>query len=170
MLNSREWIDHIIEVLFAADMRRIDKMISDLVEKNNSIRNENCFGFMHHGKKYINPKYISQKQVLANYPCPTLSLQLYEEARAFDREVKRLVNDEGKIRQALVPLIINCVSLQEVRDCLPDCVVAMMPQLAAIPRHLQDSVAHIRSDRYAMKAYEKALPLMESYSVAALIC
>lgn len=167
--NAHEWVQHIIEVLFQADDRHIANTVRHLNTQNSEIKKRTFHGFIHHGIRFIDPRYERVKASLAKQPLPTLSLQLLPELRLFDAERIRVDTDKGRIRQALVPLMINSLDMQDIRDSVPDCVAALVPQLSKMQRQRQNVTTHIESDVFAMKAYEKALPLMEQYSVAALI-
>lgn len=167
--NAREWTQHIIDVLFKADDRRIATTVQQLNMQNSEIKKQNFHGFIHHGVRFIDPRYERIKVSLAKRPLPTLALQLMPELRLFDKDRNKVEADKSQIRQALVPLMINALDEQDIRDSLPDCVVSLIPQLSKLPRQRQRITTHIASDSYAMKAFEKALPLIEQYSVAALI-
>lgn len=169
MQNSHEWVKYIIDVLFQADDRRIAAAVQRLNTQNSEIRKKNYHGFMHHGIRFIDPRYKSVQAQLAKQPLPTLSLQLMDELRQFDIDRLRIDTDKSRIRQALVPLIVNSQDLQDIRDSIPDCVASLVPQLSVLQRQRQSITTHIQSDKFALKAFEKALPLMEEYSVTALI-
>lgn len=167
--NAYKWLDHIIERLFEADTRRLGTMITNLNENNCRLKGQVVFGFMHKGHRFIDPRFSSQAKALAKEKMPTLSLQLHGEVVQFDRDREKIEFDKNRIRQALMPLLQGRLTLQEVRDALPDCVVSMIPILKPLPRTLPDNTSLIAHDLTAMKAYEKTLPLMQAYSVAALI-
>jgi len=169
MEHMHAWLDHIVGQLFAADDRRIKERIQALNDANSRIRKTQLFGFMHRGKRFIDPRFEGQTSVLAKTPVPTLALQLNDELKSFDLDRDRVEIDRAKIRQALLPLLVNCNSLQDLRDTLPECIIHMVPQLVPLKRQRTDNASFIRSDKYAMKAYEKALPLIEAYSVSNLI-
>lgn len=170
MNNAYEWIDLIMENLFSADKRRIGDLITKLNVANGELKGKPSFGFMHRGKRYIDPRYASQIKALAKQPAPTLDIDLSPQLKNFDRDVAQLEEDQARIKQAITPLIINCNSLQDIRDSLPECIVHLVPDVSHLQRTKQDNTVFIRSDEYAMRAYAKALPLIEAYSVAALIC
>lgn len=169
MQNSHEWVAHIIDCLFAADDRRLENSVRALNTQNSEIKNKAFHGFIHLGIRFIDPRYKLLSVSLAKHPLPTLSLSLTKELKAFDTDRLKIEQDKAKIRQALVPLMINAVEMQDARDSVPDCVAALVPQFSVLPRMRECITTHIRSDQFALKAYEKALPLMEQYSVGALI-
>lgn len=169
MQNAHQWVDLIMSNLFAPDNRRLGSIVTRLNIANSEIKKQQFFGFMHMGHRYLDPRYETQKKALARSMMPTLSFQLQEDVREFDRDRMRIEVDKSKIQQALAPLLINCNDLQDIRNSLPECLVSFVPQVSHLPRTRNDNLVHIRSDKFAVKAYEKALPLMEAYSVANLL-
>lgn len=169
MQNAHEWVQHIIDVLFQADDRRMATAVQRLNTQNGEIKKKKFHGFIHHGVRFIDPRYKSIQAQLAKQPLPTLSLQLMGELRQFDTDRLRIDTDKSRIKQALVPLIINSLDLQDIRDSIPDCVASLVPQLSVLPRQRDCITTHILCDKFALKAFEKALSLMEEYSVTALI-
>lgn len=169
MVNTHEWLDLIIDVLCEPDTRRFKKIVDELNKQNSAIKGQNFFGFIHLGVRFIDSRYTHQAKALSKVQVPTLSLQLNQEAKEFRQDYAKVDADMDKIRQALMPLLVNCLSLQDIRDSLPECIVQLIPRLSCLPRVMADNTVHIRSNKYALKAYEKALPLMQAYSVAALI-
>lgn len=167
--KAHEWTQHIIDVLFKADDRLIAASVQKLNTQNSEIKKQNFHGFIHQGVRFIDPRYEAIKISLAKRPLPTIALQLMPELRSFDQERVRVEAHKSQIRQALVPLMINALDEQDIRDSLPDCIVSLIPQLSKLHRQRQNVTTHIASNKFAMRAYEKALPLIEQYSVAALI-
>jgi hypothetical protein len=167
--KAHEWVQHIIDMLFQADDRRIAAAVQHLNMQNSEIKKQNFHGFIHNGIRFIDPRFEQIKVSLAKRPLPTLALQLANDLRIFDADRNQVEEDKTRIRQALVPLMVNSIDKQDMRDSLPDCVANLVPEFAKMHRQRENITTHIRSDKFAMKAYEKALPLMEQYSVAALI-
>lgn len=170
MQNAHEWVDMIIANLFQPDTKRLGGIVTQLNEENSRRLGVQHFGFMHHGKKYLDPKYESQRKVLSAYPMPTLGLEMQGKLAQFDVDVSQIENDKARIKQAIAPLLINCNSTQDIRDSLPECLIHLIPQISHLSRTKEDNTVFIRSDPYAVRAYEKALPLIQAYSVAALVC
>ena len=170
MQNAHEWVDMIVGKLFQPDNERMGKAVSELTDANRSLRGDTSFGFMHHGKRYLDPRYASQRKVLSKYPMPTLALELHDRLAQFASDNAQLEKDKALIKQALTPLLINCNDLQDIRNSVPECLVHLVPQISHLQRTMEDNTILIRSDKYAMRAYEKALPLIQAYSVAGLVC
>lgn len=169
MNNSYQWIELIMDKLFEPEDRRIDKMVSELNMANSEIKGKQLHGFMHMGKRYIPKEYELVGKALAKKPLPSLAFSLLNQANEFDTEVRKLALDRDQIKQVLYKLIYQCNNTQEIRNCLPECVVELLPNLRSMQRTITDPTYLIRNDKFAMKAYEKILPKIEMYSVMRLI-
>lgn len=170
MQNAYQWIDMIVASLFQPDIKRLGEIVTQLNEENSRRIGIQYFGFMHHGKRYLDPRYESQRKVLSKYPMPTLALELHDRLAQFDSDNAQLERDKARIKQALTPLLINCNDLQDIRNSLPECLIHLVPQISHLQRTLENNTVFIESDVYAVRAYGRALPLIQAYSVAGLVC
>ena len=177
MNNSYQWLDIILEKLFAPEERRIEKMVANLNAQNGKLKNKQLLGFMHLGELYV-PEDCKQlfrvqhgrrNNGSMNEPVPTLDLRLSAEASQFTSDVNKVKADKDRIKQVLYKLIHQANSKQELRDALPECVVELIPELKAMDRFIQDPAFMIRSDWRAVKEYQKTLPKIEFYAMTALI-
>lgn len=169
MINSHEWIDAIVNQLFAAEDRRIDKMIEELNRKNSDIKKKVFFGFMHLGQRFV-PKVHSQNRAATwRQPLPTLAFALNDEANAFLADVKKVRLDEEQIRQILFKLLYPAKTLQDVRDALPECLVPLAPHVSKMKRQDNEPAWTIRNDERALRQYKKILPKIEMYAMSRLI-
>ena len=169
MWNSHQWIDAIMARLFAPEDRRIGKLVASLNQQNSELKGKPLHGFMHMGKRYIAPEYMNMQKALARQPLPTLAFTLLNQANDFDSEVKKLALDRDQIKQVLFQLIHQVNDLQELRDALPECLVHLVPEVKDLKRKINDPTWLIRSNKFAMKAYEKTLPKIEMYSVMGMM-
>lgn len=169
MQNSHEWIDGIIKRLFAAEDRYIGRMVSDLNKENSSLKKTHFQGFMHMGKKFIPPEYMSNRQWIARHPLPTLHIRLTDEAGKLTTHLSKVDLDKSQIRQVLFLLLHQCNTLQEIRDVLPECIIPMVPELAKFSRYIEDQFYMVRNDKSFMSQYLRVLPKIELYSMSRLI-
>lgn len=169
MINSHEWIDAISKQLFAAENRRIDRMIEDLNKKNSAIKKKVLFGFMHMGTRYIPESCKTQAAALRRQPMPTLAFELLAEANEFLNDVRKVELDKEQIKQVLFKLLYPANTLQEIRDSLPDCLVPLAPNISKLSRQTDDPTWFIRNDERALKQYRKMLPKIEMYAMSRLI-
>ena len=170
MQNAYQWIDMIVASLFQPDIKRLGEIVTQLNEENSRRLGVQYFGFMHLGKRYVDPRYESQRKILSKYPMPTLGLEMQEKLVQFDLDAAQLEKDKAVIKQALTPLLINCNDLQDIRNSLPECLIHLVPQISHLQRTLENNTVFIESDVYAVRAYGRALPLIQAYSVAGLVC
>ena len=173
LANAYQWLDAIMERLFAPETRRIDRMIESLTERNSRAKGKTTYGFIHLGTVYISesnkPLYRAFHGKNKNNPVPALSLELAREASTFVNDVTKVNNDKDRIRQVLYKLIYQANSKQEIRDALPECVVQIMDGWKDMPRTMNDCAWLIRNDWRSVRDYEKMLPKIEFYAMTALI-
>lgn len=175
MINSHEWVDRIISVLFAPEKRRVDRMIVMLNEENGKKKGIVPLGFMHMGNVYVPQdnmhlfKVLHGKQRGAGEKIPTLAFELAAKASEFMADLNVLKADEAKIRQVLYLMIHQANDFQELRDAIPDCIANVMSEFKEVPRKMVDCTYLIRNNWRSVRDYERALPKMEFYAMTALI-
>lgn len=171
MKNSYEWIDKISAALFAAEDRRLNKRVEELNQKNSEIKKKVLFGFMHMGERFIPESCKAQSAAnrRQNMVLPTLAFELLPEAADFMSDVAKVKSDKAQIKQVLFKLLYQVTNLQELRDCLPEVLVPLVPEVSGLSRHMQDPTYLIRSDWRAVRDYEKTLPKIEMYAMTRLI-
>lgn len=164
-----EFLEAIEKKLSEGDKRRMDREIDRLNAINSEVKGQTHYGFTYRGERFIATRYRHMTRELARVPLPTLPIAFMDDAAALLRDREQLKADMQKIRQGLSTPLINCVSEQDYRDVLPDCLVHLFPNLAKIPRVLSGPEAIIRSDKFAIKAFADVLPLIEAYSVTSML-
>lgn len=170
MQNSYQWIDAVMVKLFAAEDRRIDAMVTELNRQNSEIKKKPLFGFIHLGERYIPESCKMQAAAaLRRQPMPTLAFELLPQASNFTNDIAKLKQDKDQIKQVLFKQLYQANNLQEVRDSLPDCVAALVPEIAKLNRFIEDPTWLNRNDWRAIRDYERALPKIEMYAMSRLI-
>ncbi len=167
MNNSYEWIDRILNILFEAENRYINSEVDRLNQRNCEIKKKQFRGFVHMGDHFV-PLSMQRIRVHGDRTLPALDFKLMDEAREFVTRRKKIQNDYGQIKQLLYKLLHPAKSLQEIRDSLPESVVAMMPELAKLNRQ-QDPTWVIKDDPGALKLYNNVLPKIETYAMTRLL-
>lgn len=165
MKNSKEWVDLLSNALFVAENRRIGGIITELTKQNNVQKKVDAIGFRHVGETFAIPGMKRASKT----PLPTLSFVLTNQGNDLLKERRALELDKSLISQVLFKQLYQCNDLQEVRDSLPDCLIALIPELAKIPRKITDPLWINRNDERAMAQYRKILPKIEMYSVGQLL-
>lgn len=165
MRNSKEWVDMLVTTLFVPETRRIGNAITELVKQNNIQKKISAIGFRHMGELFVVPGMKRMDKA----PLPTLSFTLTNEGNALLQEKRILDLDKSLISQVLFKQLYQCNDLQEVRDSLPDCLIALIPEIAKIPRKMPDPLWINRNDQRAMNQYNKILPKIEMYAASRLL-
>lgn len=154
--------------LFMAEDRRIDKIIEDLTNENNSIIKRNALGFIHEGEFYF-PR--ENRNILpTNKDRPALSFKLAGRAFKFTQEKQAYEIDVKLISQTLYRLSSESRNAQDFWDAMPECVKGFIdnPDLKKLPR-TRECTYQIQGDEMAMRQYHRILPKMEFYSVTNMI-
>lgn len=171
MNNAHQWIDAIIDSLFKAENRRIDRTITELTRRNNSLKKITAPGFIHMGRKHIPNELAYQYAAnrMANVHLPLLHFELIAEVSKLQVDLDQLQNDETAIRQILWKLLRDRNTYQEIRDALPDCISNTIQSLAGIERMIPDPRHYLEHDQRALRMYNRILPKIEMYSVAGML-
>lgn len=160
--SAHKIIDHIVDVLFTAEHRRLTAFIDDLCRENQEAHGESLDGFHYLGRFYRRQGLNGQlkRKVLHFSLFPKMDAHLEDEAA--------IKSDELLIRQTLFQLLDPCRSEQEIRDALPNCLTDTLGESARLPR-MSEAAFTIRDNPRAVKQYERVLPKLELYSAARLL-
>lgn len=160
------WMGELIKRLFAAEERRLDAIVSDLNRKNCEAQNKRLYGFRHQGLRFV-PQDLVRSAV--GQPLPALDRPLTAQAESLIRDTKQITEDKTLIRQLFVRLLDPCVTLQEIRDAIPDCTAPLLPELEKVSRSNPDPLYTIRHDDRAIRQYTKLISKVEMYAVTRML-
>lgn len=163
--TKANYVTEFVEVLFAPDRKRLDAMVKSLTDRNSLLKNKFTVGFMYQGTRHIPEEY---KNYRTKDSILSLDLSLNDDLMKYVSEKRKLENDIVHIRQLFTVLVMQCANVQEVRDSMPECVIALT-KLKNMPRKIQDPTFLIRSNEHHMYDYERLLPKIQMYSVANLL-
>lgn len=153
----------IIEKLFSAERRRLQKFRNDLLKENQEITGQKVDAFRYNGELYVpsdSPQGLKSST--------TLDITLWPKMDEHLKDEKIIKDDAQQIRQVLFRLLYNAESDQQIRDALPDCIIDTAEGFSSIPRY--DNPEHIiMDDNRAIRQYRKILPKIEFYATARLI-
>lgn len=162
--NSSEIVKH----LFLAELVRLDGVLNSIIDKNDRIHGiDVSAGFMHQGEFY-------QRSNATRQPTAGEELMLNPDLwSVMDKYLKagsRLIMEVHLINQAVYRLVRGCMSVQDVRDALPECLVAQdqTGKYKGLPR-TREAAWTLVGDAMAMSQYEKVLPSIEYYAATHLI-
>lgn len=157
-------IQHMINELFVAEKRRLDKAIADLIRQNNELCAVQASGFYYYGEYYTAEGFTS----VPGTKKPTLHDSLVDQIDWHIKDAATIADDKRLIGQILFKLADPCETLQDLRDSLPDCLAATVPALANLPRHNEVGWS-IRQDTRASRQFQKLYDKIEMYSAARLM-
>ena len=156
-----EMVRSLTDKLTKADYRRIAASIDLMVEKHQEVSNDARMGFMYNGVCYRH----SKARVIERLPM--LAYSLCDEMNLILKDKEQVDLEKQQIGQILGQLIKNVASLQDLRNAIPDCLAALVPELANMQRQVE--VESLIEDERLLRQYRKILPVIEVYSVGHLM-
>jgi hypothetical protein len=160
-------IHSIADKLFEAEERRINAMIVKLNQQNKRLSEAKVDGFLYNGQLYM-PKQGSLLVLGVNQSKVPLHISLHSEMDKLAKDDKIVRDDRSFIIQTLFILLSPCVSKQDIRDTLPECIVDCAGDLQRLSR-TREPAWSIQHNPRAIKQYHKLLPKLEIYAAARLI-
>ena len=157
-------INFLLDKLFSAEKRRLQKTTKELVLENNERTGCQFAGFLFNGVYYTTPDFRTSpgtKKI-------TLDPNLTERMEWHIKDAETVQEDEQFVNQFLYQLMRNAESLQELRDTFPDCIAQMVPALASLPR-IGEVGCTLKKDSPAWRTFPKMLQKVEFYSAARLL-
>lgn len=162
--NSSDIVKH----LFLAELVRLDGVLNGIIDKNDRINGVDVSaGFLHQGEFY-------QRSNASRPPTYgerlTLNPELWPAMDKYLKASSRLIMEVHLVNQTVYRLVRGCMSYQDVRDALPECLVAQdqTGQYKGLPR-TREAAWTLAGDAMAIKQYEKILPSIEYYAASHLI-
>lgn len=162
--NSSEIVKH----LFLAELARLDGVLNSLIEKNDRIHGiDMSAGFMHQGEYY--QRTNATRQPTAGEKL-MLNPELWPAMEKYLKACSRLIMEVHLINQAVYRLVRGCMTLQDVRDALPECLIVQdqSGNYKELPR-TRNAAWTLAGDAMALNQYGKILPSIEYYAASHLI-
>lgn len=162
--NSSEIVKH----LFFAELTRLDDVLNKLIDQNDRIHGiDISAGFMYQGEYYLRsnasraPTYGERLM---------LNPELWEKMNNYLKAASRLVMEVHLVNQTVFRLVRGCMTYQDVRDALPECLVVQdqSGRYKGLGR-TREAAWTLDGDKRALEQYEKILPSIEYYAAAHLI-
>lgn len=162
--NSSEIVKH----LFFAELTRLDGVLNGIIDKNDRTHGiDVSAGFMYQGEFY-------QRTNASRAPTAGERLALNPDLwSAMDKYLKaasKLIMEMHVVNQTVYRLVRGCMSYQDVRDALPECLVVQdqTGKYKELPR-TREAAWTLKGDAMALSQYEKVLTAIEYYAAAHLI-
>jgi hypothetical protein len=153
------WLNVILDMLFEAEHNQYIKRLNALIEENDKNLGYRTEGFNYLGTCYgRNGKRLTAKggSLLHRLTIPAVSkLMNFKKTLDWDREL---------IHQTLARMIAPCLTLQELRNVLPECMVNLNPRWDLVKyTRTEDPAYTIKNDPQKFRQYEKILTKIEAY-------
>lgn len=151
--NAHEIINSIVTRLFAYQTARHQRCIDKIA----TIGSIGGGAFMHRAQTF-RPSWAMPRMArtpLQTHAWPSMDL--------FMKDKEIVDNDSKAIWQMLFTMIVQCTSLQEVRDTLPDFLVELFPELSVLPR-IQPEAWTILDQSRTYRQYLKLREKIELYT------
>lgn len=168
--EGNKWVLHklifpIVANLFASEAGRLQKWVDVLSNKDRACRSATeTNGFIFVGRTFT-PSWVGK----GYWPRQELQKELHPEGMQLVHSYRIMENDQIAVRQGLVLLLGSCETLQDVRDALPECLVAHSdPEIKKLSRTRETGFS-IADNPRKISQYEAVLPLIQVYSVANMI-
>lgn len=158
----------ISDKLTEAEQRRFSQFIIQMNQENRKLSDQKVDGFLFAGQYYLPANGTVTVHAGYSKGKPPLNPALWTKMERHLRDRIMVRQDKESITQMLHLLLKDAKSNQEVRDTLPECLVALFPELAKLPRKNEPAYT-LHNNPRAQRQYEKLLPKMEMYSAAQLL-
>jgi len=159
---------NIVKHLFIAELARLDNVLNGIIDLNDKINGiAISAGFLYQGEFY-------QRSNASQTPTwgerITLNPDLWGKMDGYLKSASRLIMEVHVINQTVYRLVRGCLTYQDVRDALPECLVVQdqSGNYKSLPR-TREAAWTLKGDAMAIKQYEKILPSIEYYAAAHLI-
>lgn len=156
-------INEIIARLFKHEKARITKAHKVIIKENVEA------GGSTDGFKYLGVIYTELEgriRTLGNYQ--PLHFSLHEKLEKLLNEEKVFEEDQLKIKMILSLVLKNCLTLQDMRDALPECLKDIMTEFASLERTREEAWTLLDNPR-SYKQYLKLRDRIQFYSATRLI-
>lgn len=166
-MSTVRWnfIEALGKALFQAENRRINGLINKIDESNRRLNSSTIYGFRHKGSTYM-PE--SAPTINRGISLPVLHWDLCPEMEEILEDITTLRNDKKTIEQMLYKLLEPCLTTQEMRSALPECLVVLLPELLVWPREHEEAFS-IEHDERALRQWELVKPKVEFYCATRLL-
>ena len=158
----------IVKELFLVELSRLDDYLLKIIKQN-----EECSGWYNTaGFMYLGEFYQGKNATRA----PThgervvLHESLYDMMTNYLNQSARLLRECHMVNQMVFRLVQGCSTKQDIRDVLPECLVAQDKDSDFMSlERTRPAAFTIQNDDRALRQYKMVLPLMEYYAGSKLL-
>ena len=160
--SHRILMNKLIEGIFSAETQKHKDELTLLVEENDKL-----LGSRNDGFNYLGVNYGRDNQIVRS--CPMLKPRLVPQISRLLAFQKQVLFDRQMITQIITKLVQPCHSMADIRDTLPECVVALDEWLGKSYERTREPAHSIQDNERDMKLYLKSLPKIETYCAMRLL-
>lgn len=155
----------IVSHLEKTENRRLQAYVDTLVNQNMKLTNDHSvMGFIYNGLPYRHSTAPSGKLA---WKAP--HMELVSKVEDMLDNISRTKTDMQLIKQVLANLCRPCVSQQDLRDVLPECLIFVLDDAGQKLERTRAEAWTIQDNPRAMRQYQKILPKIHFYANARLI-
>lgn len=160
--GGHKLIDHITNVLFVNEYRRLHKTTDALIDQNQEVHRVHLDGFTHAGEGF------NREGLCGALQRQTLHISLWGKMDAFLADRAKVEKDKKDIQQLLFKLLEHAFQPQHLRDAIPDCIVDCLPDSIRQLQRCGNPESGLNHPR-DFRQFAKTMPKIELYSAARLI-
>jgi hypothetical protein len=159
-------VETLLNGLMKPDWKLVNDKINSLVDENNVLLGGSIAhkGFCYRGYYF---KYGAEVVPDMGFD-PVLHKSLHHKAEGLADRWNYLKGDYDYLKRLFTELLRPCVTEQDVRDTLPECVIQFHPTLGSLPR-IRGEAWTIRCDKALQFRYNSAIDRIRTYSVMHLL-
>lgn len=156
----------IVHMLFEGEIRRMSRSIEELVKANDRLLNiPPSVGFLFNGDYYVRNADVNLPAFGERHP---LHEDLWDQMQTYHLEMSKLMLNIDLVNQMCHRLVKDCVTTQDLRDALPDCLISLSPEAMKLTRTRPEAFT-LEDDEREKRQYAKVKPLIEFYSATRMM-
>lgn len=168
-LETRLLAEGIIAALFDPEKRRLGATLVDLNKRNMRLQDTQTIGFLYRGLYYL-PKVDGMRGGIGNKS--VLHADLFNDMEEFLADEQAVTRDKTILFMLVVKALEPCLTLQDVRDTLPDFLVEIADDirkenLMGITRF--NPIGFTLEGHRLHKKFLDAIPTLEFYNGTRLL-
>lgn len=162
--DTFRFIQALSHTLFQAEDRRNTRSVDELFQSNRRIIPNHGDGFTFSGEVF-RPSHAPTRGKLFYTP---LHPSLTGDVLAFLADRDSVRQERKLMEQIFFKLLVPCMTSQDCRDALPDCLQDVLPSIQLLSRTRPEAYT-LTGDERAIRQYEQIFPRIQFYSAVRLI-
>lgn len=160
-------VNDLVTAIFIGEARRISRIEHDLINENHKLGGSSDW-FQYQGTVI----HKAETKCVVQNQTNRLHTSLFPAMALHFKELNQIKLDKAWVRQALVLLLRNCNSIQDIVDALPNSLhptlVTVRPASKGFQR-IKEETWSIKDNPRALSQYNKLREKMEFYNITTLV-